>query len=198
VCDWWLTYIEKEVDAFLCRHGYVENSIPPDYTDTPPSDLAVVSANLHLLEEIMKGESLEFVEFVQKTTTDVYVVLHKLIDEMKFVIDGSWVIHLGNMVLLSEKERDHLVCDWEYLLEMKKMDAEVEDKRSRGIREEQKVEMTAVVPVAGLVVARFHICACELRTAIDIWRPKEPIQPIIGWWERKRGCGEDEGRMRGG
>ena len=31
------------------------------------------------------------------------------------------------------------------------------------------VEMTSVVPVSGLIFARFHMYGCELGTALELW-----------------------------
>ena len=83
-------------------------------------------------------------------------------------------------------KRDH-----EYLVTMKEMDENIKKKRIAEKDEEETkegeggeggtkkgLEMTHVVPVAGLVMARFHIYECECLTALDLWDPAKKFQKV--------------------
>ena len=63
--------------------------------------------------------------------------------------------------------------DYEYLVKMKEMDLEIEREKREGKREKKKLELSVVVPVAGLVMARFHMLFCEVNTAIEHWKTME-------------------------
>ena len=69
-----------------------------------------------------------------------------------------------------ERMMGGMLKDYEYLKKMKKMDMEIQEQ-ARAEEEERRmrVEMSDVVPVAGLVMARFHMYENELLTAVDMW-----------------------------
>ena len=81
---------------------------------------------------------------------------------------------------LSDEQRKALEADIEYIRTMQKMDGEIIEKRNKmrngeigvGDEEKGKAEMTSVVPVGGLIMARFHILECEHSTALLHWAKK--------------------------
>ena len=73
----------------------------------------------------------------------------------------------------SSKEREFFEQDLNYLHEMKKMDNSIRERWAAGEKEAERLQMTSVVPMAGLVQARFSILECELRTALEMWSPKK-------------------------
>jgi len=58
---------------------------------------------------------------------------------------------------------------------MKEMDGKIREKWRKGLPELEKVEMSDVVPVAGLIQARFSILYCELQTVLDMWASDRKI-----------------------
>ena len=46
--------------------------------------------------------------------------------------------------------------DCEYLVKMKEMDERIEEEQREGKREKRQLELSDVVPVAGLVMARYY------------------------------------------
>ena len=56
--------------------------------------------------------------------------------------------------------------DYNYLTTMKEMDKEYRINRTT----KKKIELSNVVPMSGLVFARFHMYGCELGTALEMWR----------------------------
>ena len=197
-CDWWLTYIEQEVGKHLREHGAQPNNefLPRNYTEVPPADLNVVRAQCQIIGEILDGEcDDEFYSFVEMTSQSVYAKkVDGLMRDMEFVLNGKWrefVVSNGNetnngnnrnigngwddddvmmMTLMSQQEEDKMRADYEYLKQMKRMDEEIFEERKKGKKmDKKKVVMSSVVPVAGLVVARFHIMQCELTTVLDLW-----------------------------
>ena len=178
VCSWWLSFIERRADSFLVDMGYFLEALPQHYTDTPPESLDQVRVNLKLVQSAMQGsDKLE--SFVDKTTTEVYQMLDQLMDDMLYVLEGDWAqFDLG--VSPTDQEKEMVRRDLNYLIKMKEMDHEIQEKR----KEMKKgLEMSEVVPVAGLVMARFHIYECECKTALDIWGPKDkqedPVPSIV-------------------
>eukprot|EP00008_Paramoeba_atlantica_P011582 CAMPEP_0201479702 /NCGR_PEP_ID=MMETSP0151_2-20130828/4354_1 /ASSEMBLY_ACC=CAM_ASM_000257 /TAXON_ID=200890 /ORGANISM="Paramoeba atlantica, Strain 621/1 / CCAP 1560/9" /LENGTH=367 /DNA_ID=CAMNT_0047861311 /DNA_START=501 /DNA_END=1601 /DNA_ORIENTATION=+ len=177
ITDWWLSHIDKRADSFLEEHGYKHDILPADYLNNPPSDLATVEQNLSLLEKCVDGfDGLD--EFLLQVMDEVYVMLDALLSDMKYVLYRSWMkIGLDNLLKIEETEIEaHLATlqkDYEYLLETKKIDQQIEhDLLSEGqsSRNKERMKITAVVPVAGLIMARFHIYACECRTVVELWK----------------------------
>ena len=88
---------------------------------------------------------------------------------------------MGFEETISDESMVAVQKDYEYLTKMKLMDKEIIKKRKRekkgkkgdegeGERErEGKFEMTDVVPVAGLIMARFTMYECEYLTALELW-----------------------------
>ena len=74
-----------------------------------------------------------------------------------------------------EKMLGGMTKDYEYLKKMKKMDTEIQEQakedeeEGEGKERRRRVEMSDVVPVAGLIMARFHMYENELLTAVDMW-----------------------------
>ena len=107
----------------------------------------------------------------------------------------QWVDEVVHTIQGGDEEVIGTRRDLEYLLKMKAMDEEIRRKREEerekereGRREGEgeaigekegergggRLEMTEVVPIAGLVMARFHLYDCELRTVLEIWGRKVP------------------------
>jgi hypothetical protein len=177
MCEWWLKFIEAETDEFLSRNGYVLNCLPYNYTDEAPKDLTIVQQNHDRLIQFMKIDCMEMQIFLDQTMTTVYHILDCLIRDTKFTLQykkehESTDIsgELGGMDLFKNK-CDALEKDIEYLLKMKKMDQEIQKQRKEGTIQPTNIEMTDVVPVGGLIMARLHILECELRTALELWAP---------------------------
>jgi hypothetical protein len=182
-CDWWLRYIEEEVDKYLCEKGFDLHALPYDYTDTPPSNFDVVRANLALLDQIMKPDYLDLDLFMDRVTQKVYHVLSELDKEMGYILQCDWhELQLG--ITLTKKQKSTLQNEINYIKTLKEMDAEIIQKRQKmrelSENEHEKSEtsgcgrvgllMTDVVPICGLIMARFHILHCELETSLEIWK----------------------------
>ena len=69
-------------------------------------------------------------------------------------LDLGKLLEFGSFFLTSDSKQN-LQNDFDYLMEMKAMDDEIMDEIRRGVREERKIEMSSVVPVSGLIMARF-------------------------------------------
>ena len=202
VCSWWLNHIHEETDQFLKKRGFDLEALPPDYTDTPPKDISIVERNQQILMELLKvdedngdrgddgddgddekrdGESKHSDEsldhFVDETVQRVYEKLDDLMSEMEFVLQRGWEFFILDEFRFeySESDLDSLRKDYEYLKKVKAMDQQIKMEEKKG-KEKKRVEMSEVVPVAGLVMARFHIYDCEISTALDLWgQKKKPI-----------------------
>lgn len=170
ICDWWLNYIETETDKFLQTHGYEMNCLPDDYLNTAPKDMGAVRENLDLIRSLMKVDftrSSELDELIQRVTTEVYTVLDELIADTEYVLNLKETD--GILSDFIQKHKSSIEKDMEYLLKMKAMDDEIQRRRKCGAVEASgRMEMTDVVPIGGLIMARMHVLECELTTALDV------------------------------
>jgi hypothetical protein len=165
LCDWWLALIETECNKFLSDHGYNKDCLPNDYMNKPPKDLNIVKENLELIQNLMTvtPQNLSTLDkLITRITNYIYVILDEFIIDIRYV--------LGTV---DHKQNESLEKDLNYLLRMKEMDEEIQIRRQTGNLEVSGVMMmNDVVPIGGLVMARFHVMECELKTAIELWGPR--------------------------
>ena len=107
---------------------------------------------------------------------EVYEKVDGLREEMEFLLEKKWVgLPLdvgwegGETDVELEEGGEIIKRDHEYLVKMKEMDEKIRKEKKEGKMEKKELELSDVVPVAGLVMARFHVKNCELSTAIDHW-----------------------------
>ena len=93
---------------------------------------------------------------------------------MEYCLTGEWQKLNQEEFQQTEFQKKELKRDLEYLIKMKKMDDEIAKK---GKDPDQgpagMLEMTDVVPVMGLIMAKFHIFECECSSAIEVWDQNE-------------------------
>ena len=116
-------------------------------------------------------------ELLGEVVGEVYEVVDGLREEMEFMLEEKWVgLPLGGEVEWGgegEEVGEVMRRDYEYLVKMKEMDEEIQEKLREGGMEKKQLELSSVVPVSGLVMARFHVYNCELNTAIWHWETRE-------------------------
>lgn len=172
LCDWWLTYIETETNKFLEEQGYCKDCLPDNYMNEAPKNLDAVKENLALIQNLMIVEPTTVSKLdvlVQRVTSEVYAVL----DE--FIADTEYVLNLKKEEICNDFENKKIALekDMEYLLKMKAMDDEIQRRRKTGdVTVIGKSEMTDVVPIGGLVMARVHVVECELMTSLEVGHKK--------------------------
>ena len=151
--------------------------------------MASVHANQALLGDIIGEEGEKEGKYgveklVEEVVGEVYEKVDTLKEEMEFMLEKKWVglpLEIGweegggeGDVELEEggeiMKRDH-----EYLVKMKEMDEKISKAKREGKMEKKELELSDVVPVAGLVMARFHVKNCELNTAIGHWQKMEEM-----------------------
>jgi hypothetical protein len=172
VTDWWLRLIDEKSKSLLREKGFVEGAVPYNYLDEPPSDLAIVSNNLEIVTQLMSGSDFEVLRtLISQVTSEIYREVDLLIAELEFVLKlqvDDVINPICDVSLPSDHQRMSLQNDLDYLKTMKVMDEEI---RQRELDSKIKVEMSQVVPIGGLIMARFHILECELRTTLFQWNP---------------------------
>ena len=171
MCDWWLSHIEKKADQYLKDCGYGHDVIPENYTKEKPKDLDSLKKNLSIVQDLIEGESEELDNFVDETTLEVYEMLEKLLHEIEFVLQRKWT-KMNLEVEYTEVDIESLKKDYDYLMKVKEMDLELKEKRKQKVREKEPLRISEVVPVSGLVMARFHIFRAECQTSLMIWEKK--------------------------
>ena len=126
-------------------------------------------------------------KLVREVVKEVYEKVDSLREEMEFMLEKKWTrLPLGvgweggewggEDVEMEERGEEIMKRDFDYLVKMKEMDKEIELAKKEGTREKKKLEMSEVVPMAGLVMARFHVYNCELSTSIEHWKMMEEIE----------------------
>ena len=175
VTEWWLSYIETETNQFLCDRGYQMDALPYNYLDVPPRDFEAVRRNLKIIRDIMSVGCEELDTFLEKTTNHIYITLQRHVEDVKFILNLNWEqMSLGDYAVTSQ-QRVSLQDDLEYLREMKMMDDEIQSTREKGAVVGKRAEMTGVVPIGGLVMARFHILDCELTSVMFRFRQSTDV-----------------------
>ena len=149
-----------------------------------------------IIEEEGKKEGKYGVEkLVEEVVGEVYEKVDSLMEEMEFMLEKKWAglpLEIGwggeeeGEDERGQDEREVMKGDHKYLVKMKEMDEKIAEAKREGKMEKKKLELSDVVPVAGLVMARFHVKNCELNTAIQHWKKMEEM----AW--RKFREGEDE------
>ena len=171
---------KKKKKRFLTEQGYLHNTLPDDYLNTPPADMASALANQALLGEIIAEEGKRdgkygVEKFIAEVVGEVHEVVDGLKEEMELMIGKKWeklLLELG-WDGVGGDGGETMKRDYEYLVKMKEMDEEIGKEKREGVREKKKIELSVVVPAAGLVMARFHVYNCELNTAISHWDMEE-------------------------
>ena len=181
----------KQKNRFLTKQGYLHNTLPDDYLNTPPTNMASVLTNQTLLNKIIAEEGYMEGKYgveklVGEVVKEVYEKVDSLREEMEFMLEKKWAgLPLGvgwegggggGSDIELEEGGEIMKRDHDYLVEMKEMDDGIEQEKKEGTREKKKLEMSAVVPMAGLVMARFHVYNCELNTAIEHWKMMEEVE----------------------
>ena len=136
--------------------------------------MAPVLENQALLKEIIgeEGDKEGGLEgLVKEVVGEVYEVVDGLMEEMEFLLEEGWdwegiegVGETKGKIGGENLKRDH-----EYLVKMKEMDQEIERRKTEGGMEKRGLEISEVVPVAGLVMGRLHVYNCEVNTVIGHW-----------------------------
>lgn len=126
----------------------------------------------------MTCDCKEMDDLLIRVTDEVYSVLDELIADTRFTLESQ----AKDGIISSEKfdmYKTSMEKDIEYLMKMKQMDVEIQERRASGNVEAcGKMEMTDVVPIGGLIMARIHILECEMRTALEIWDKKKKADTI--------------------
>jgi len=92
---WWLTIIEERVDEYLRNLGFQSNSIGNMYTSVPPDNLDTVENNYMIFEGMMKANLSEYMEFILKTTEEIYTSIDPFIEEMRLLLDVCKVAEIS-------------------------------------------------------------------------------------------------------
>jgi hypothetical protein len=172
--DWWLERIESLVNEYLTKCGYDHSALPHDYISQAPSDIKRVIENLKIVQSILKTSTPELREFLLNVSHEIYDVLNVFMSDIEFVLENlSMFEKLRIRVDISGSERHRLQADLTYLRQMRQMDEEFEARMKSEQFAMESIRLSDVVPVGGLIMARFHMCECELRTSLDLWGGEE-------------------------
>lgn len=92
---WWLTFIDRECEAFLLRKtNFNLSAIPDNYIDHPPDDLPAIKQNLKDLEIVLnyKEDRFQIKEFITTLSKKIYTRIDKFINQAKIVLSEQFGI----------------------------------------------------------------------------------------------------------
>eukprot|EP00009_Paramoeba_aestuarina_P014981 CAMPEP_0201535496 /NCGR_PEP_ID=MMETSP0161_2-20130828/59206_1 /ASSEMBLY_ACC=CAM_ASM_000251 /TAXON_ID=180227 /ORGANISM="Neoparamoeba aestuarina, Strain SoJaBio B1-5/56/2" /LENGTH=812 /DNA_ID=CAMNT_0047940717 /DNA_START=126 /DNA_END=2560 /DNA_ORIENTATION=+ len=177
--EWWLTTIEGSVEKFLNSKGFVEDVIPMNYIDEPPTDFEALKKNLKLLQEIMnpKEDIHGTQEFVADLKNAIYPRIHSFLSNGRIALCEQFGqkeedFNLEMITRVFEEQRaslgpkiekwiDGTIKDMEYLEAI--IEAEENPKQGGGLE-------LGPVPISGLIVGYFYRLENEHTTVLDVWR----------------------------
>ena len=160
-------FIEQRADKILEQLGYVKDALPYNYTDVAPPSLKVVRKNLKIIQEvILKNADSEshLPRLIARSARLVHEILSPFRNDMEVLLQllpTHFPSETGSIPRIQK--------DLDYLTKMKEMDEELFERLEGEDFQSVSVEMTDVVPISGLLMGRFHMVECELRTALEIW-----------------------------
>ena len=171
VSSWWLDHIENCVDQHLEEKGFRKDALPDNYTSQPPNEMGVVRKNASIVQACMLATNSSTHDLVDTVTKEVYQVVDDFVENVRVALCiGTYSSDELQVKSLQE--------DLRYLERMKQMDDKIRSCREKGEVAPTAIEMSDIVPIAGLVMARFHMMDCELRTVQEMWglARKEPLR----------------------
>jgi Ankyrin repeats (3 copies) len=188
VTDAWLGMIDGEVAEFLRARGFRADAIPDDYIQRPPSDLAVVERQHELISEMLDpNKDLHGVkQFVVQLRGQIYELIDSFQHDLHAVlryqlrVDAQHSFDLARAhLILDNLGTDGIIdpslltlCvqaigDLEYIEMMRAMEADFASAtKPKGLH------LSTVVPISGLILAKFHIIEQEFNTVLDVWKPR--------------------------
>jgi hypothetical protein len=192
-----LRLISTRSKEYLGGLGYAKDAVPYQYTSERPKDLEPVRQNLVIVNSILStnlnspcdsGESDGFDSLLDRVSSEIYEEIDPFIEDMMTILDEEWIMlvrdeqwtHIKFRDQLTSDNIDNLRSDLKHLQTMKEMDENIRRRRNAGTLERQSFELSAVVPISGLVMSKFCRLQVELKTVLEIWdhptitRPTSP------------------------
>ncbi|MDP2436776.1 MAG: hypothetical protein Q8P67_13585, partial [archaeon] len=207
LCEQWHKNLHNNVVAFLSALGFIHDTLPADYIRHPPVNLGQAEINLGLIRQVLDptNDIHRVRQFLTRCIAETYQLIDPFLVEMSTVLcnqlrldDPSSLLDLDRVTELeleitgrsrmsrrasmnpvTTSKLVNLVRDLQYLLVMKKMDAAWLESINEPEAKQQKLELSQVVPVTGLVMGRFHMFENELATALSVWLPKMKPEKLL-------------------
>eukprot|EP01103_Thecamoeba_quadrilineata_P000270 TRINITY_DN10223_c0_g1_i1.p1 TRINITY_DN10223_c0_g1~~TRINITY_DN10223_c0_g1_i1.p1 ORF type:complete len:935 (-),score=229.64 TRINITY_DN10223_c0_g1_i1:2103-4679(-) len=197
--SWWLKLIFHRANDFLSKKNYCFDAVPEDYIETRPESTEKVRANLKLLKEILdpRRDVHDVRKFVSQLKDEIYpkveeyLVLAKLVLCQKLRQDPKTLNF--PLLELAFKSNQHLfeqttagwllnlINDIKYINEMKEMEDMADFEQAMG-EVSNRLVMSSVVPISGLIMGHFHILENIVKTVMEVWGiPTEEVEatPIV-------------------
>lgn len=179
ITEWWLSRIKIRVRAFLAKMRYDFNTVPTNYIEEAPSDLAAVKRNLQLIQEILDrtSDTHGVKKFVEDVKSEIYPKVNQFLANAKFTIadmlnlsEEACTLPYIKMVLESNSNLNatvhqcvsSLMSDIEYLEKIQFLE---ENPSECSIATQD----LSIVPISGLVMSCFYRMENELKTVLEVW-----------------------------
>ena len=189
LAEWWMDLIRNRVKQLLEDNSYNFTAVNENYIDSPPEDLPAVRFNLNLIKKILNPSNDEF-KIVQRLIEPLKLEIYPKLDEFKqklviILLSQSFCVSknveefkletyksllessfAAQAIDKAKYDRLRAICkDIEYLDDMKQLEANFLNSPGAG----NKLALTDVVPISGLVMNYFHRMEMELKTVLEIW-----------------------------
>eukprot|EP01102_Stenamoeba_stenopodia_P005728 TRINITY_DN16465_c0_g1_i1.p1 TRINITY_DN16465_c0_g1~~TRINITY_DN16465_c0_g1_i1.p1 ORF type:complete len:760 (-),score=107.96 TRINITY_DN16465_c0_g1_i1:62-2341(-) len=209
VTSWWLNRIETSCNGFLQTLNYDFEAIPANYIEEPPTSIRSVQTNLGIIQEILnpRADVHGLKPFIIKLRGEIQPKLDELQADSEDVLQFRYNITLSSSLRspVVKKDKEYareeafkeptptlplstsmasskhvsvasLVEDIKYMRQMKAMEKEFDDADNS---KSKHLTLTNVVPISGLILARFHIIENELQTILDVWKHLLPKNEVF-------------------
>jgi hypothetical protein len=180
--EWWLDLIRERCVKFLENLGYDFKAVPENYIDEPPSSIIPVKKNFELIRKLLDRSVDRFQVnpvLIYPLKEEIYAKIETYLKKSQNILTEAFkdlrASQVFDLELIRSKTIDSsshvrrrvedLVKDVKYLLDMKQLEFDYFNP----IINEDKKEMSQIVPITGLIVGRFHRLENELQTVIDLW-----------------------------
>jgi hypothetical protein len=178
ICGWWLTLIDSRVTKFLLGLGFRHHPTPSSGKSIASRDILKQISELEKSYDIVKcvvsAPSAALNSFVDNVTNEIYSALTPLITSMEFVSEDEWIedMHMSETYkrikeipyFWNQREREAVKRDLCYLKAMRDLDMKIQ--RENNDRTLLRVDVSEIVPIAGLIMGRFHLYESECRSAL--------------------------------
>jgi hypothetical protein len=177
VCDWWVHHIENRSDEYLQKKGYIRTALSENYPKAPPKNQKDVLQNVILIQSILDPSNVELDQFMVEVMAEGAVVFEDLRRECLYVLESDERV-LGLHSPLTGDQRATVKENMESVLKVKAIDLEILCARQKSSQnkltyasENEKLQLNAtdVMPMSGVITARFHIAECEHLASLEIW-----------------------------
>lgn len=186
--QWWLDLIKSKTNEFLTALEYDFTAVPDNYIDQAPESLSKVEKNSLILHQLMDRSSDKYEtnkKLIIPLKTQIYIKIDLFIEQAKEILKEeditvekcNWDELIQLVKATYSQPFEEAICekiislikDLQYLENMKKYEFEYYTTEKS---QQEKGELSDIVPITGLIIGRIHRLENETRTCLEVWSKK--------------------------